>query len=250
MKKLFLAVLVPALIVSAGLAQEKPWSDWTKAEAEKILNNSAWGQTQTDTDTSEMVYTPTTNRGSTTGTTTGRTTDQQSVNNNRMERGATNQAISTNYHVRLLSAKPVRQAFMRLISLTQKDEDGQLTEGLKAFVERDFKDYIVVAVTYDSTDARFSGPAMQAFGSAAIGTIKNQTYLERKDGKRIFPIDYRPPTNDGLGAKFVFARKYVETDFLDTNSGTMRFYCELTKTIKLNVTYKIANMMYEGKLEY
>jgi hypothetical protein len=139
---------------------------------------------------------------------------------------------------------------MRLITLSQKDEEGQLADGLKAFVERDFKDFIVVAVTFDSTDARFSGPALQAFGSARIGTIKNQTYLERKDGKRIFPIDYHPPSTDGLGAKFIFPRKHVEADFLDTNSGTMRFYCELNKSIKLNVTYKIANMMYEGKLEY
>ncbi len=253
MRKLLLLFAVPALMVGAGVAQEKNWLDWTKAEAEKILNHSAWGQTQTDTDTSEMVYTPTTGG---TGSIArpevnrGRVGDQQSVNNNRADRGATNQAMSVNYHVRLLSAKPVRQAFMRMIALTQKNSDEELLAGLNAFVQRDFKDYIVVAVTFDSTDSRFSGPALQAFGAARIGTVKNVTYLDRKDGKRIFPIEYHPPTSDGLGAKFIFARKFDGKDFLDKDSGSAKFICEISPQIKLNITFKTSDMMYNGKLEY
>lgn len=246
-------MILPALIISAGLAQEKKWNEWTKEEAEKVLNNSPWGQTQTETDLSEMVYTPTSGGLGSVGRSDanrGRTGDQQSINNNRADRGATNQAVSVNYHVRLLSAKPVRQAFMRVITLTQKESGAELSEGLSSFVERDFKDFIVVAVTFDSSDARFSGPALQAFGAARIGTLKNVTYLERKDGKRIFPIDYHPPTSDGLGAKFIFARRFEDSDFLNANSGTMRFYCELAPQIKLNVTYKLASMTYDGKLEY
>ena len=46
-------------------------------------------------------------------------------------------------------------------------------------------------------------PAFQAFGSATVGTLKNQAYLERSDGQRLFVIDYKPPINDGLGTKFV-----------------------------------------------
>src|SRR5256885_9410045 len=37
-------------------------------------------------------------------------------------------------------------------------------------------------------------------------SLKNVTYLERKDGKRLFLTDYRPPGSDGLGAKFFFTR--------------------------------------------
>jgi hypothetical protein len=83
-----------------------------------------------------------------------------------------------------------------------------------------------------------------------VGTLKNVTYLERKDGKRVFPIDYYPPISDGLGAKFVFPRMVEERPFLEPGSGTLRFYCELTPQIKLNVTFKLTEMMYEGRLEY
>jgi hypothetical protein len=251
MKRLLSVLLLPALIVSAGFAQEKDWQKWSKADAEKILNNSGWSQIQSETDTTEMTYSPTSSGRSSIGTTNNarRTTDQQSINNNRADRGATNQPVSVNYHVRLLSAKPVRQAFMRSISIEQKT-DPEVLEGMKAFVARDFKDFIVVAVTFDSPDSRFSGPALQAFATVRVGTLKNVTYLERKDGKRIQPIAYYPPINDGLGAKFVVPRNVDEQPFISLSSGNFRFYCELTSQIKLNVTYKISDLTYNGVLEY
>jgi hypothetical protein len=253
LKKWLFLILMPALLVSAGIAQDQSWLSWSKTDAEKILNHSAWGQTQTETDTSEMVYSPT-NRGTSSvgrsDASRGRTGDQQSINNDRADRGATNQAISVNYHVRLLSAKPVRQAFMRVISLTEKNPDAELLQGLESFVQRDFKDYIVVAVALDSIDARFSAPAQQSFVTARIGTLKNASYLERKDGKRVFLMDYHPPISDGLGAKFIFPRRVDERLFLSADSGSVRFYCELTPQIRLNVTFKLSDMMYEGKLEY
>ena len=239
--------------MSTVLGQKNSWEGWSKVEAEKILNQSPWGQTQTETDTSEMTYSPTTAGG--TGSigrsdaSRARIGDQQSRSTNRVDRGATNQAISVDYRIRLLSAKPIRQAFMRVISLAQKNEDPELIAGLDAFVKRDFSDFIVVAVTVDATDQRFSGPVMQELAAVRTGTLKNRSYLERKDGQRIFLREYQPPISDGLGAKFIFARRLNEREFLNAESGTFRFYCELSQ-LKLNVTFKLADMMYEGKLEY
>src|ERR1043165_6551754 len=142
MKPLLLIVVL--IVAGTGVSQEKPWSEWTRIEAEKILNNSAWGHVQTETDTSEMVYTPTTQGGNTSSTrseTVRGATDRQSVNNSRAAQGATNQAVSVNYYVRLLSARPVRQAFMRVITLAQKTPDRELLKGLQQFVDRDFRDY-------------------------------------------------------------------------------------------------------------
>jgi len=241
------------LFVTISVSQEKPWAEWTRAEAEKILNNSAWGQTQTETDTSEMVYTPTTQGGAVGSTRSENVrglTDRQAVNNSRLNQGATNQAISVNYHVRLLSAKPVRQAFMRVMELTRKDLDRETLKGLRSFVERDFSEYIAVSVTFDSTDGRYTGPALQAFGSATLGTLKNRTYLERKDGKRLFLMDYYAPMNDGLGAKFIFPRLVDERNFLNADSGSFRFFSEVGSQIKLNVTFKMSDLMYNGQLEY
>ena len=244
-------------IVLAGLTttpQEKElWPKWDKGKANKMLNSSPWGQTQTDTDTSEMTYSPTTNSGTSgvgqsASSTAGARSTGRDVQGNRSDQGASNQAMSVNYHVRFLSAKPIRQAFARMIEIQEKDNKS-VREQLGPFVERDFGDYIVVAVTFDASDNRFAGPVLQAFSSATPGTLKTQAYLERSDGKRLFVMDYKPPTNDGLGAKFVFPRMVDGHPFL-TDSGDVRFVAEISDKITVNTKYKLHDMMYEGKLEY
>ena len=174
MKVMAFATVSALIIASAAIAQEKnPWPNWTKDEAQKILNHSPWAQMQTDTDVSEMVYSPTSAGRSSVGQpTTGRGTvgDQQSINNNRADRGAANQAITVNYQIRFLSARPIRQALARMIELEKKDSS-DLKAGLRDFVDRDFSPYIVVAVTVDSSDRRFSGPIMQVLASATAGTL-------------------------------------------------------------------------------
>jgi hypothetical protein len=255
-KSLPLVTLLLALLLLAttGVSQQKAWAQWTKPEAEKILNHSAWGQTQTDTSTRELVYTPTSGRDIGTSNRAenqrGGQTDRQVVASDRVTQGATNQALSVNYHIRFLSALPVRQAFLRVVEITEKNPDAEMMKGLRAFVERDFREYIVVAVTFDSTDGRYSGPVGQAFASANVGSLKTKTYLEQNDGRRLFLTDYRSPISDGLGAKFIFPRTVDDKDFLEMGSGSVRFYSEVGNQIKLNVTFKVSEMMYDGKLEY
>jgi hypothetical protein len=237
-------------IVLAGLtttAQDKElWPKWDKNKVQKMLNSSPWAQTQTETDTSEMTYSPTTATGS--SSIGAVTTSRNTVQGNRADQGASNQAMSVNYHVRFLSAKPIRQAFARMIELQEK-ESKSVREQLGPFVERDFSEYIVVTVTFDASDNRFAGPVLQAFASATSGTLKTQAYLERSDGKRLFVMDYKPPINDGLGAKFVFPRMVDGQPFL-TDTGDVRFVAQLSDKITVNTKYKLHDMMYEGKLEY
>jgi hypothetical protein len=225
-----LSVLLLSAIIATGIAvaQDKnPWPSWNKEEVDKILNHSPWAHTQIDTDVSEMTYSPL---------------------NSRSTRGATNQPMAVNYQIRFLSAKPIRQAVARMIELREKG-DTRVVEELRPFVERDFSSFIVVAVTVDSTDRRFSGPIMQTLASASPGTWKNKAYLERKDGQRLFMIDYKAPISDGLGAKFIFPRTLDGKPFL-SESGSVRFFVQLTDSVTLNVTYKMSDMYYEGKLEY
>ncbi|HEX4945536.1 MAG TPA: hypothetical protein VFZ34_02580 [Blastocatellia bacterium] len=234
---LIIAVLGVLLISVEAQKKIKPWTEWSEKEAQKMLNDSGWGQTQTETNTSEMFYNPTTDRGR------GNSTE-------RNAQGATNQAVNLNYRIRFLSAKPIRQAFARSILLQQKSPNAQLEEQLKAFAEQKSADWIVVAVDFDSADRRFSGPAMQVFNSANTGVLQNNTYLEIKDGKRVFLKEYRAPINDGMGAKFAFPRMVDGKLFVTPESGYVRFYSELTKDIKLNMRFKVQDMMYDGELEY
>ncbi|MFN8002646.1 MAG: hypothetical protein U0X75_16695 [Acidobacteriota bacterium] len=234
MKKLLFLCLLLCLGGLAASAQKKfkPWNEWSEKDALKMLNDSPWGQTQTDTNTSEMFFSPTSDRAR---------------NASRDQQGAMNQAVNLNFRIRFLSAKPIRQAIARQISL----KTPQMEEQMKGFAEQTSDQYIVVAVDYDSTDRRMLGPAMQAFTSANVGILKNNTYLESKDGKRIFLDKYMPPSSDGLGAKFVFPRQVEGKPFVTPDSGYLRFYTEIPNTsVKLNMRFKIQDMTYDGKLEY
>lgn len=243
MKRTAILILMVSILAGIASSQKKsaPWTEWSKRDVEKILNDSAWGKTQVDTDTSEMTYRPTV-----TPTTSSR---DVSIDSNRAERGALNQEMHVKYRIRFLSAKPVRQAFVRMVELQQDQPNKQLSEQLRSFVDRDFGEYIVVAVGFESTDQRLAGPVMQDINGAVASILKNTTYLERKDGKRLFLMDYRAPINDGMGAKFVFARTVGGQPFITPESGEVRFYSEVGKKVKLNMRFKISDMMFEGRLE-
>jgi hypothetical protein len=246
MRKPAIIALLTALFAVGVLAQKqaKPWSEWSKKDAEKILNDSPWGRTQTETDTSQMFFSPTSDPNRSRST---------SNDSSRLNQGATNQAVNLNFRIRFFTARPIRQALVRLMELSQTNLPKETLEKLDQFANLHSDDLIIVAVGFDSTDQRYSGPVMQAFGSVTTDVLKNVTYLERKDGKRVFLNEYVPPGKDGFGARFIFERKVDGQPFLTADSGEIRFYSEYSagsNKFKLNMRYKVADMIYDGQLEY
>ncbi len=222
----------------------KSWTEWDKKDADKILNNSPWGQTQIETDVSEMFFTPQADprlAGK-------KAQDTLAARNERG--GAANQATSVKYHIRFLSARPVRQAYARTMMLAQKERSTELGAYLQQFVTARSAQYIIVAVDFEAADQRYARAVMQDFNSAITDTLKNDTYLERKDGKRVFLAGYAPPGTDGLGAKFLFPRQLDEQPFLAGPHDEVRFFSALSKKINLNMRFKLADMIYDGQLEY
>lgn len=244
-----LIILFLFILNSNAQKLAKPWNEWSKKDLEKILNDSAWAQTQVETNTSEMFYTPTA-PGTVPASSATKISGAASDSTGRAKEGASNQATSIKYHVRFLSAKPIRQAIARSILLDQKTSNEQLSQSLNGFIERNFDEWIVLTVSFEASDGRLSGKALQMFQSMTAETLKNNTYLERKDGKRLFLLEYKQPINDGLGAKFIFQRVVDGKSFLSADDSDFRFVTELGKDIKLNVKFKAAEMMYGEKLEY
>jgi hypothetical protein len=234
---LSLAVVACVLFATDSGAQSKSWKTWSKKDAEKILSKSPWSHMQVDTDLTEMFYQPT-NTGARAPNASG-----------RLEQGATNQETSITYGVRFFSARPIRQAFVRIIQLGQKP-DAATNERLNTFAELASAESIIIAVTIEGTDKRSLGKVNQIVNSANIGLLKNNTYLERRDGKRQFIEEYHPPGADGFGARFIFLRNMDERPFIQPDSGEIRFVSEFSPSVKLNVVFKVSDMMMDGKLEY
>jgi len=228
-----LAVLLCVLTAVAGAAGQKfkPWSEWSKKDAQKILDNSPWGQTQVQTDTSKVGFTPSSGIGD------------------------LSNAARLNFRIRLVSAKPIRLAFLRLLQLDTRAAPEQVRQ-LQEFVDMSFEDVIVVAVSFDSEQPRVIGAALRSFNSGVTSLLAGTTYLAVDGRPRNFLKEYQPPGNDGLGAKFIFARVVDGAPFINSKSGSLRFFArfpQLTgddKPVELDWRFKISDMTYDGIIEY
>ena len=245
-KKLFAliacVVLLSSSLVFAGPTiqkADKPWTEWSQKDAEKMLSSSPWAQTQVDTDTSEMFFSPTNDPAR------GRTTENAGA---RLESGARNQAVNVKFVVRFFSARPIRRALVRMMELRQKP-DAEMTQRLHAFADLKTDESIILTLSVETTDQRYAGIAMQALNSATTATLKNETYLER-DGKRLFLHEYVPPGKDGFGARFIFLRVVDEQPFIKGDSGEVRFLTKYPGGLKVDRKFKVSDMMYDGEIEY
>jgi hypothetical protein len=228
----FSAALVSILFLAMSAAAQfdkKPYSEWSEKEAQKILNNSAWAQTQTITDTSSTFMAGGIGRGS------GRS-----------------DVVNLNFRVRLFSAKPVRQAFSRLIELQKKGEVSEAAAAqLKALSEAEFADHIVISVDCDAPTATNKLQlAKAALVTSTAAEFKNNTYLLTKDGERLYVQDYQKPGKDGLGAKFIFPRMVNGKPYITSESGEITFRAQLGSIIAINVRYQAKDLLFAGKLEY
>ena len=95
-----LAAVALLLFMTLAASAQKgnyPWMELPRKDAERLLANSPWSHTQVDTDASEMFYSPTRPGTSSVAQSTnkGMVGGQQSINNNRADRGALNEEVHT-----------------------------------------------------------------------------------------------------------------------------------------------------------
>jgi hypothetical protein len=133
--------------------------------------------------------------------------------------------------------------------MAQAQPNEQLTGQLQAFIDRDFAEYIVVSVGVEVENEKMAVPVQRAFSAATTEALQKTVYLERKDGKKLFLMEYRAPTGDGMGAKFIFQRVVDGQPFLSQDDN-VKFIAQLNERMKLNTRYKLSDMLYDGKLEY
>jgi len=247
MKRTLLGLLTTLLLLSTAIIipataqnDSKSWTSWSQKEAEKMLSESPWAQVQTDTDTSEMFYSPTSDP---------RRMGSSSNDGQRLGTGATNQSVNIKFFVRFFSARPIRSALARLLELQQKPEPA-VVERLHNFAEVKSPDAIILTVSFETPDQRYGAIVMKAFSSAVTATLKNETYLEH-DGQRQFLEEYVPPGRDNFGARFIFRRNTPEEKpFIPAGTKDLRFRTKFSNGLTVNRVFNVEKMIYNGELEY
>ncbi len=215
-------ILFWAAAVNIGIAQNRPWTKpytaWSAEDAEKILNDSPWAQKQILSDTNRIVWDP--------------------------GHAGSNQIQHTNHWIRFLSARPIRQALFRSLELNRKATRQEI-EVARTLMEKEYASTIVVAVTYGAADPQYNIKANTKFSSATTSLLKNRTYLELDNGRRIFLQEYERPGPDGLGAKFIFPRLADGQPLISIRNRIVRFV-----GMGLNIQFKVEDLLFNGWLEY
>ncbi len=231
MKILLIVILAFYLAVSPAVAQKKlkSWHEWSKTEAEKVLNDSPWAHPQVDM---ELADPNRLNRSRVVGI--GNEETRTRLNEERVA-----------YYIRIYSARPIRQAFIRLLQLQQTNIDPETLARMNAFAEKQPEDSIVLAVHVDGPDTKPIEKVMQVLRLESIGTLRSVSYLERSDGKRVYLSEYVPPGRDGVGARFIFPRKLDGRPFLTSTFASIRFISELGGSIKFDMIFKVKEMIVD-----
>ena len=237
MKTTIFAALFCVLFVGHSFAQDgKQWNEWSKKEAEKMINDSAWVQTirkgEAPPDMSSR---------------SGGTRNQQAPTSNV---GPAPVPPEVFIRVRLLSARPIREGFAVRLLKSRTDSTAELTGRLQTFIDEGFGDFIVVAVNVDGQNPQTVGATLQGLTRLKAADLADKVYLERKDGKRLPLMDYKPPVADDMGGKFIFARELDGGPFLTPESDSVKFVINLAGNLKFNAKFEVSKMAYNGKLEY
>jgi hypothetical protein len=179
------------------------------------------------------------------------------------------------YQVRLITALPVREAFLRGISINPKfigteqidlrlpgmegarPNDFRLSDPNNYFEKGDEENIIisVMLITYGPVDTvqgpliMTKPPGSDELPKADIPRLLVETYLRTDTGRQINPSIYLPPGGDGLAAKFIFQRKLPDgTPFITQADKELRLEIPL-KYHRVKVKFDLRKMMYKGKLE-
>lgn len=234
MKKILFSSLICLLGVGLAFSQNsKPWNEWSKKDAEKMLNGSAWAQSQI--------------KGEAPPTNTDRDGRAQTTNR---DPGAPRASSEFFLRVRFITAKPIREALARQIMLAEPEPTAEFQQKLQEQIDQDLGDFVVVAVDVDGQDPKIVAGILQGLKRMTKERLGEKVFLERKDKKRLTLFEYQPPADDNLGGKFVFQRTVDGQPFLTEESDTVRFVLDLEGNLKLSMRFKVSKMIYGGQLEY
>ncbi|MEO7658186.1 MAG: hypothetical protein ABIV48_01110 [Pyrinomonadaceae bacterium] len=227
--------MIGVFLCSAVFSQDaKSWSGWSNKDADKILNNSAWGQSLMKGEAPIEL----------------RVRNAGNPNPQLGDPGPVKVPSEIYLRVRFITAKPIREAFASKIWQSQPDPTPELKEQLQTIVDNGFGDLIVVAVNVEGQNPQTVRQALQGLMRLKTEELADKVYLERNDKKRLPLVEYRIPSADNMGGKFIFARSLDGGPFLTPETDSVRFVMNLSDNLKINLKFSVSKMMYGDKLEY
>lgn len=234
------ALMFTGILFAQQWWEKKPYTEWNKREATRMLDSSPWGKVFRiagfeGQPSADLVQVP----------------------------------FPVFLHAHFLSAKPIRMAIARVLAL---DKAPGVNLNLDQFVAQPATERICLAVTVSGPSE--SQESVRVYHGALmnlrIQEVTNVTFLSTNLGKRVHAVHYEPPGEDGLGAKYYFPRTLPDgSHLLTAQDKEIRFETTLTVTSphvpedfmvtsktmisqtteRVLLTFDLRKMLFEGKPE-
>ena len=259
----FLSLVLIAIAVSAATSilysQEvrplKPFQEWSKKEAEGVLEESPWAAKQEV----RIRYASTARRiagGAVPSTSAGAITDTTSTSG---EMGGAEAPVDFVFTLRLRSAVIVRRALVRLKQLEtnydqmSKVERAAFDAKLKGLLECPAcEQNYVVTLSSKSKQRPGADAIFTAFKGGRLADLQRYVFIANGRGDRRDLIHFVPPKAPGDEAIFYFPRFNEKGEVLLTPADTELITNFTNNDINMNTNFKIdvSKLLVNGQIDF
>jgi len=240
-KTVWFTLLAVLLLASFALAkewwEEKSYSSWSQKDVDRMLDRSPWGKVH-----SIVIMNPTApseGRGARSFTNIGR--------------GDLEREKQNHFHLRFLTAKPVRMALARGMRLDDPEKANRA--GVERFIGQSNDRHIVLALQLSATpegSSSFRG-YWRSLLKLRTTELTNNTLLATKTGKRVYTLpDGRPlVTTDDREIRFETTITLMEETATRGHSADIEANPrqEHSRTDRIWMKFDLRKMVFEGKIE-
>jgi hypothetical protein len=229
---------------------KKPYSQWSKSEAEAVLNDSGWAKKQElrikfDKETQKAA-------GSYSGVSSGAAAQSQTEVTSQMP-------VDFIFTLRLRSALPVRQALVRLKTLETNVD--KMTEQQGVAFEKQMKGLLecpacaanyVVTLSSKSTNSPGADAVYATFKGGRLADLQRYVYIANERGERRPLVHFVPPRVPGDEAVFFFPRtdeKGAPLLTLDNKELLINLADNQANAIT-NFRIDVTKLVLDGKVEF
>ena len=260
MKFLDSTLIVTAILAITSLvySQEKrlatPFQDWSKKEAEQVLEDSPWAVKQEV----RLRFASQARRiagGTVPSETTGGLIDTTS---NTAELGGAEAPVDFQFTLRLRSALTVRQAVVRL---KQLEPNSDTSEKGRAALEAKLKGLLecpaceqnyVLTLSAKSKERPGADPIFTTFKGGRLADLQRYVFIANSRGERRDLVHFVPPKAPGDEAVCYFSRFNEKGDALLTPADTALIANFTNNDVNMNINFRIdvSKLIVNGQVDF
>jgi len=241
---------LPGVVFAQNQLPKKPYQEWSKAEAEAVINNSPWAKQQElrikfDKETQKAA-------GAYSGVSGAAAAQAQTEVTSQMP-------VDFVFTLRLRSALPVRQALVRLRAI--ETNVAKMTDQQRVAYDTQIKGLLecpacaenyVVTLSSKSKNNPGADAVFATFKGGRLADLQRYVYLANERGERRALVHFVPPKAPGEEAIFFFPRtdeKGAPLLTIDNKELLINLTDNQANSIT-NFKFDVTKLVLNGKVEF